>query len=346
MKYFLAVLAGLLVCAGAALGQGVAIPAQVALQTVNGITRPAAGATITVCANATSGTPCAPALVGKVFKDVLLSVPLSNPFTADSNGNYTFAIAPGVYTVTVSGAGFSGYSYIITASCAPGVTCASTTSANIFTAMNTFNAGLTTNTLTVSGLTPGNCVQAGTGGLLTTASGPCGLSSGFVTTTSSPASGNLTCFTSSTSISGCNLTGDVTTIGNFVTNIAAGAVTQSKLASQYSKFQCMPGLGDGQNVIPAGTYSQFSCVNRSGVTWTITGINCFTDNAGTSTLAVANNAATAILTGAATCNNTKSSGGSAGTLSVTTLSNNDALTFTFISDGTSKQTTWTVALTQ
>lgn len=346
MKHILAFLTGLLLCAGSAFAQGVAIPAQVALQTVNGITRPAAGATITVCANATSGTPCSPALVGKVFKDVLLSVPLSNPFTADSNGNYTFAIAPGVYTVTVTGAGFSGYSYIITASCAPGVTCASTTSANIFTAMNTFSAGLTTNTLTVSGLTPGNCVQAGTGGLLTTASGPCGVSSGFLTATGSPAANELTCFSGTTSISNCNLSGDVATSNTGVTTIQSGVVTAGKLAAQYSKFQCMPGLGDGQNAIPAGTYGQFSCVNRSGVTWTITGVSCFTDNAGTSTLAVANNAAVAILTGAVTCNATKSSGGAAGTLSLATLANNDALTFTFIADGTSKQTTWTVAFTQ
>lgn len=346
MKHILAMFAGLFVCAGAAFGQGVAIPAQVALQTVNGITRPAAGATITVCANGASGTPCSPALVGKTFKDVLLSVPLSNPFTADSNGNYTFAIAPGVYTVTVSGVGFSGYSYIITASCAPGVTCASTTSANIFTAMNTFNAGLTTNTLTVTGLTVGNCVQVGLGGQLTTASGPCGLASGFLTATGSPASGNLTCFSGATSITNCNLSGDVATSGTGAATIQSGVVTASKLASQYSKFQCMPGLGDGQNTIPAGTYAQFSCVNRSGVTWTITGVSCFTDNAGTSTVALTNNAGSNILTGAITCNNTKSSGGASGTLAITTLANNDALTFTFIADGTSKQTTWTVALTQ
>lgn len=114
-----------------------------------------------------------------------------------------------------------------------------------------------------------------------------------------------------------------------------------------AKLECSPGIGDGLNAIPAGTYLQFNCVNKSGSTWTITGISCWTDNAGSSTLNVANNAATGLLTGAVTCNSTKSGGGAAGTQSgTTTLANNDAISFTFVADGTSKQTTWTVSLTQ
>lgn len=117
--------------------------------------------------------------------------------------------------------------------------------------------------------------------------------------------------------------------------------------SQYTKLRCESGLGDGLNAMAAGTYLQFMCVNDSGVTWTITAIHCWTDNAGTSTLNAANNASTALLTGAVTCNNTKASGGAAGTQSgTTTLASGDAVSFTFVSDGTSKQTTWTVSLTQ
>jgi hypothetical protein len=126
-----------------------------------------------------------------------------------------------------------------------------------------------------------------------------------------------------------------------------GPTIASTIAAQYAKLRCEPGLGDGQNAIPAGTYPQFNCVNTSGVTWTITGISCWTDNAGTSSLNAANNAATGLLTGAVTCNNTKSGGGAAGTQSgTTTLANNDAISFTFVADGTSKQATFTVSLTQ
>lgn len=104
------------------------------------------------------------------------------------------------------------------------------------------------------------------------------------------------------------------------------------------------GLGDGLNAIAAGTYLQFACVNDSGKTITLTGIRCWTDNAGTSTLNAANNAATALLTGAVTCNATKASGGAAGTQSATvTLASGDAISFTFVADGTSKQTNWSVS---
>lgn len=120
------------------------------------------------------------------------------------------------------------------------------------------------------------------------------------------------------------------------------------LATQYTKLRCTNiGLGDGLNAIASGTYTVFGCVNDSGVTWTITGIHCWTDNAGTSTLQAANNAGTNLLTGAVTCNSTKSAGGAAGTQSgTTTLAANDAVTFTFVSDGSTKTTTWTVSLTQ
>lgn len=130
---------------------------------------------------------------------------------------------------------------------------------------------------------------------------------------------------------------------------ASGNTTSAvaQLPAQYAKVTCAPGLGDGFNAITADTYVQFTCVNLSGVTRTITGISCWTDNAGSSTLAVTNNAGTALLTGAVTCNSTKSGGGQAGTQSATTtLANNDGMTFSFVADGTSKTTTWTVTFTQ
>ena len=145
---------------------------------------------------------------------------------------------------------------------------------------------------------------------------------------------------------------NVQPVANFVTG---GGITPSKVDSgntstitltvggQYKILTCETGLGDGLNSIPAGTYLQFFCVNRTGVTWTLTNLRCWTDNNGTSTMQAANNAATNLLTSAVTCNNTKASGGAAGTQSgTTTLADGDAVSFTFVADGTTKQTTWTV----
>lgn len=137
------------------------------------------------------------------------------------------------------------------------------------------------------------------------------------------------------------------TPSNGFTIDTTGVAVQGKFNDRYGKLRCESGLGDGLNAMASGTYLQFMCVNDSGVTWTITGIHCWTDNAGTSTLNAANNASTGLLTGAVTCNNTKASGGAAGTQSgTTTLASGDAISFTFVADGTSKQTTWTVSLTQ
>lgn len=110
--------------------------------------------------------------------------------------------------------------------------------------------------------------------------------------------------------------------------------------AQYKTLSCQPGLGDGTNAITAATYLQSTCWNKTGVTVTLTSIQCFTDNAGSSTLAVTNGAGTALLTGAVTCSSTIASGTQSGT---TTIAANDFLKFTFVADGTSKQTTWVIA---
>lgn len=107
-----------------ALAQGIFIPPRVVTGTVNGITRPVPAATITVCGPNTAGIPCSPALTGTVFKDSGLTVPLSNPFLTDANGNYPqAALAGGIYTITESAPGFAGFSYQVTVSCAPGAPC-------------------------------------------------------------------------------------------------------------------------------------------------------------------------------------------------------------------------------
>ena len=108
---------------------------------------------------------------------------------------------------------------------------------------------------------------------------------------------------------------------------------------------CETGLGDGLNAIPAGTYLQTMCINKTGATITINSLECLTDNNGASTLNATNGAGTALLTGAVTC--TATIPGAAGSQSGTiTIASNDAIKFTFIADGTTKQTTWTVKFTR
>lgn len=145
-----------------------------------------------------------------VYINSTLTIPASNPLPivaigqvstgagVDAAGNYGFWAAPGRYTVTISGSGISSaQTFTVTIPCDPSVSCASMTVAS----------------LTDSGLTSGNCVQATTGGQLTTTSGPCGTSSGTITATGSPASGNLAKFSGGTSITNGDLSGDCSTSG-------------------------------------------------------------------------------------------------------------------------------------
>lgn len=109
-----------------AFAQGVFSPVQTALKSVNGQTMPFPGATITVCGPNASGIPCSPVLTSTLFQDSALSEPLSNPFFAGANGNYQFAAVAAQYTVTVTGAGFNGYSYQASLSSGGAATLAST----------------------------------------------------------------------------------------------------------------------------------------------------------------------------------------------------------------------------
>ena len=61
-------------------------------------------------------------------------------------------------------------------------------------------------------------------------------------------------------------------------------------------LSCQAGLGDGFNAIPAGTYLQTVCVNQTGKTWNITGVKCYSDNSGTSTMNVTNGANSSLVT--------------------------------------------------
>lgn len=98
-------------------------------------------------------------------------------------------------------------------------------------------------------------------------------------------------------------------------------------------LSCQPGIGDGLNAIPAGTYLTTSCRNETGQTWTIAAIRCVADS-GSSTCNVTNGAGTGLLTGAITGTSTYANGTQSAT---TTIASGDYLKITFVADGTSKQ---------
>ena len=102
------------------------------------------------------------------------------------------------------------------------------------------------------------------------------------------------------------LSGDVTT--------SAGAVATT-LRSGLTVRQCEIHInGTGTAGVVQSTDGDFvNCVNKRGVTWTITSLTCFSDNAGATTVQIANDTPTNVLSSAVTCSQT----GAAGTLNGT-----------------------------
>jgi hypothetical protein len=122
-------------------------------------------------------------------------------------------------------------------------------------------------------------------------------------------------------------------------NLTDGGCPGYTPPTQYKTWSCQPGLGDGTSAITTATYYQTTCRNDSGSTYTITGLACFTDNSGSSTLSATDGSSNALLTGAITC----SSSWAAGTQSSTaTIAAGGYVKFTFFADGTSKQATFDI----
>jgi hypothetical protein len=201
-------------------------------------------------------------------------------------------------------------------------------------------AGLTVNGVLLNGSGSTSLFLNQAGGYTTPAAGisypgaGIPLSTGSAWGTSYTAQGTDTKLLTAGTVSG--------TAASLCTDANGGATTSgctATIPSQYKTWSCQPGMGDGLNAITAGTYLQTECLNTSGVTWTITGIKCFSDNSGASTMAVTNGAGTALLTGAVTCSSSFAAGTQSGT---TTIASGDYLKFTFVADGTSKQSTWVV----
>jgi hypothetical protein len=137
----------------------------------------------------------------------------------------------------------------------------------------------------------------------------------------------------------CTNAGGGSTFG-FCTSTGTGYTWQGLGGSSSARqWSCQPGIGDGFDAIVSNTYLQTTCQNTTGFTITLSGISCYTDNSGSSTMNVTNGGGTDLLTGPITCGPSFV----AGTQSATnTLANGDYLKFTFAADGTSKQSTWVV----
>lgn len=121
---------------------------------------------------------------------------------------------------------------------------------------------------------------------------------------------------------------------NSATTVHGATCTLGSSCLATLPLSCQPGVGDGLNAIPAGTYLTTTCRNETGGTWTLTAIRCYSDNNGSSTCNATNGAGTGLLTGAVTATNSYANGTQSGT---TTIASGDYLKITFVADGTSKQ---------
>lgn len=125
------------------------------------------------------------------------------------------------------------------------------------------------------------------------------------------------------------------------TGVMYGTASGTKVARTYVPWpwSCQPGYGDGTNAVAAATYLQTNCYNDTGQTLTLTGIRCFSDNNGSSSLAITNGAGTALLTSSLTCTTAFAAGTQSGT---TTIASGDFLKITFVADGTTKQANFVI----
>lgn len=106
--------------------------------------------------------------------------------------------------------------------------------------------------------------------------------------------------------------------------------------AQYQVRSIAGGYGDGVNAIPAGTYTQVTARTKFGSTLTITGVEGYSDNNGTSTCNVSDNLSHLLITSPITLTNAWAAGTQSAT---TTLATNSYLIWIFVADGTSKQIT-------
>jgi hypothetical protein len=193
----------------------------------NNVVQNAAGAAIPGAAVVvhTAAAPPGSGPLATIYSDDGFTVIFNSIVVTDGFGRFSFFAPTGKYDLVITGPGLVTYTVAgeeITdfLEFQAGKDNQPTTGAIVSspTAAQTINGSLL-----VSSLTPGNCVQAGAGGLLTTTGAPCDTAGGTVTTTGSPVSGNLAKFSGATSLTNADLTGDVTTSGGVATTLATVA---------------------------------------------------------------------------------------------------------------------------
>lgn len=123
---------------------------------------PVSNASVAVCTQpaTTTTTPCS--TLATLYTDLTLGTPAPNPVTADALGNYHFYAPVGKYTIQIYGPQISP-AFVMT---------------DVILGCDPTNCQMTT--LTVSGLTPGRCLQSGSGGLIVVAAGACTTGAGTV----------------------------------------------------------------------------------------------------------------------------------------------------------------------
>lgn len=129
-----------------------------------GLGQPSPGAIVRVCSSTATGTPCSPLTPGGLFSDTTLLTPISNPFTADQNGNYNFCASNGNYLVQTFPQTGTTYSFVVTVGIAPSGSYTFSGN-NVFTGTNQFSGIELSDTLCTGSL-------AGFSVLCATSSGP------------------------------------------------------------------------------------------------------------------------------------------------------------------------------
>ncbi len=199
---------------------------------------------------------CVQASTGGLLTTTSAPCPSSGGVTSvyGSTGAITALTIPSGDSLTVSGTGTNNATTLLAGTWAiPGTIGSTTKNTGAFTTL------LASTSITDSGLTSGNCVQAGTAGLLTTTAGPCGAggggvssvfgSTGTITTLTIPSGDSLTVSgtgtNNATSINGITITGTPTT-GNVPTATSSSAATwQAPAGAPWFNVVTFGAVGNG-----------------------------------------------------------------------------------------------------
>lgn len=146
--------------------------------------------------------------------------------------------------------------------------------------------------------------------------------------------GVITC----TKTNGSSFAASATTDATNAANISSGTLPAARLPSQYKTWNLGDGIANNAALATSGWPAMATPENASGSTYTITAIKCYTDNAGSTTIAVTDGSGDNLLSGSTcTCSSTYASCTQSGTY--TTIANGGYIKWTPTPDGTTKTIT-------